>query len=158
MRPDDLLSRYGNDQTRRYFFLREMTFGHDARFSDEGSSTASIMTWPVILASDQPHAEHGHKYFEGKVPARSGDDAGLPEMRAALAAACDDYLKAVECVMRFSQGLEKLWEFVRSLTAISIRNNPWALAKKGETERLASVCVIAGSHACGDLPARSGAH
>ena len=138
VRPADLLSKYGNDQSR-YFFLREMTFGLDAKFSED----AVISRINFDLANDFGNLVNrsfnmAEKFFGGKVPARSADDAGLSELSAGLAAAMDGYYSHIDA-FQFSFGIEKLMEFVRSLNKYIDERKPWALAKEGKNDELASV-------------------
>lgn len=137
VRPDDLVESYGNDQMR-YFFLREMSFGSDARFTED----AIIDRINFDLANDYGNLVNRtvnmtFKYFEGKVPARK-EDEGYEEMKQSLSKSCDAYFKAVE-ECKFSVGIEALWEFIRSLNKYIDEKKPWALAKEEKSDQLASV-------------------
>jgi len=138
VRPADLLSKYGNDQSR-YFFLREMTFGLDAKFSED----AVISRINFDLANDFGNLVNrtfnmAEKFFGGNVPARSTDVAGLTELKTGLSAAMDGYYAHIDA-FQFSFGIEKLMEFVRSLNKYIDERKPWALAKEGKNDELASV-------------------
>jgi methionyl-tRNA synthetase len=138
VRPDDLLAKFGNDQIR-YFFLREMTFGHDAKFSED--AVASRVNYD--LANDFGNLVNrtlnmASKYFEGSIPARGNDDAGLSRLRELVKTAAEGYFADVE-KYQFSFGIEKLMEFIRSLNRYVDEKKPWTLAKEGKTDELASV-------------------
>lgn len=139
VRPKDLVDKYGDDQIR-YFFLREMTFGLDAKFSEE----AVINRINYDLANDFGNLvkrcfNMTEKFFQGKIPAyATGVDAGKDAIRQKVALALDDYLKNT-MAFRFNFGIENLWEFVRFLNKYIDDQKPWALAKDGKNDILAAV-------------------
>jgi methionyl-tRNA synthetase len=138
VRPSDLLSKYGNDQIR-YFFLREMVFGNDAKFSDD----AVVNRINYDLANDLGNLVNrtlnmAQKFFDSKIPAHGADEAGLPAMKEKLAECIKGYYDGVES-FQFSVALEKLMEYVRYLNKYVDENKPWTLAKENKTDILASV-------------------
>jgi methionyl-tRNA synthetase len=78
------------------------------------------------------------KYFEGKIPVRGKDTAGLDTLRASLLTASTGYFSDVE-KFNFSFGIEKLMEYVRGLNRYVDEYKPWTLAKEGNMDTLASV-------------------
>ncbi|MBP7737442.1 MAG: methionine--tRNA ligase [Spirochaetes bacterium] len=137
--PKALADRYGNDQMR-YFFLREMSFGNDAKFSED----VIIDRINFDLANDWGNLVNRTvnmlgKFFNGAMPAF---DPAEPAERGDLAArfkgASADYI-AFARKFQTSAGLEKLWEFIRYLNKYIDTNKPWQLAKDNNTALLSSV-------------------
>lgn len=136
--PQALVSKYGNDQIR-YFLLREMVFGNDAKFNED--VIADRINFD--LANDLGNLVKRtfamtQKYFDGLVPETNTEDAGRAELKSGLQAAADGYIK--NCMeFQTSVGLGKLWEFIRSLNKYIDERKPWTLAKENKTEELAAV-------------------
>ena len=136
--PGALIGKFGNDQIR-YFLLREMVFGNDARFSED----VIVDRINYDLANDLGNLVKRtfnmvEKFFDGNVPVLdASDSAGRETIQADLKKATEAYIKYCGD-FQTSIGIEKLWEFIRSLNKYIDDRKPWALAKDGKNAELAS--------------------
>jgi methionyl-tRNA synthetase len=137
--PAALMQKYGNDQIR-YFLLREMVFGNDAQFNEE----VIINRINFDLANDFGNLvkrtfDMTEKYFNGAIPIFNAQvSADIDLLLSSLKTAQEAYI--TNCmVFQTSVGLEKLWEFIRSLNKYIDDYKPWKLAKEENIILLSSV-------------------
>ncbi|MBS3947618.1 MAG: methionine--tRNA ligase [Dethiobacter sp.] len=136
--PVVLVERYGADAIR-YFLLREIPFGADGNFSEE----ALLQRLNFDLANDLGNLLHRTlamlgKYFQGQVPIpgeEDGQDRELREMALELPARISTLMDQLQ----FSNALAELWRFIGRANKYIDETAPWALAKNGQTVRLATV-------------------
>lgn len=136
--PLDMAKKYGND-TFRFFLLRDMHFGNDASFSEESLA----LRQNAELANDLGNLfsrvlSMVKKYFGGVVPQPAEYTEADMELRDLASNSCKNFQQLFDNV-RFSYGIESLWELVRALNKYVDSSQPWALAKEGDTARLGTV-------------------
>jgi methionyl-tRNA synthetase len=125
VRPDYLIERFGADPLR-YFLLREMTFGQDASFSDEGF----LGRYNADLANGLGNASArvlamARRYFDGKTPPEACEDSTL---RDAAETAVRRYLEAMDGY-EFQRALDAVWELLTAVDGYVNETAPWAIAK-----------------------------
>ncbi len=128
VRPDELVERFGPDALR-YFLLREMTFGLDARFSDE----AFLARYNADLANDLGNtvsrvAALCRQSFGG-TPNELCTDNDI--LRAWSPARADWQAAMEECA--FSRALEALWKFLAQINGFVVSREPWKIRKEEGT-------------------------
>lgn len=139
--PNYLVDKYGCDQIR-YFLLREIPCGKDGNFSEE----LLIKRINSDLANDYGNLVQRvlsmlQKYFNGKVPVLGSfneDDSKLlllPEL------SCKN-IKPLMDDLDFNLALDEIWDIIRKANAYVDFNEPWALNKRNNMERLGTVLYI----------------
>ncbi len=136
--PLEMAKKYGND-TFRFFLLRDMHFGNDASFSEESLA----LRQNAELANDLGNLfsrvlSMVKKYFGGVVPQPAEYTEADMELRELASNSCKNFQQLFDNV-RFSYGIESLWELVRGLNKYVDSSQPWTLAKEGDTARLGTV-------------------
>jgi methionyl-tRNA synthetase len=131
--PASLVERFGVD-AYRYYFLRDVRFGHDGSISMEGM----VQRYNGDLANDWGNLvsrllNMTEKYCEGLVPAapvQADDaDAELLAIAAALPAAYEERMLSLDYV----GALEAAWELIKRANRYIEDSAPWNLAKSDET-------------------------
>lgn len=136
--PEVLVSRYGSDAIR-YFLLREIPFGADGHFSEE----ALIQRLNFDLANDLGNLLNRtlamlNKFFNGVVPSPNNLEAIDEELRA-MAEALPQTMEQLMDQLQFSNALAEVWKFIGRANKYIDETAPWALAKEGRQDRLATV-------------------
>ena len=133
-----LKEKYGNDAFR-YFVLREMVFGLDADFSEEGL----VGRLNADLANDLGNLVSRVTTLivnnaAGKVPAADPQGAAAlpggdgPNLRQAFEKAAAEADRAMS-EFAFHRALAAIWEFVGAVNRYVDTAQPWALAKRPES-------------------------
>ena len=125
VRPDQLVADFGPDALR-YFLLREMAFGQDARFSDE----AFLARYNADLANDLGNtvsrvAALCRQSFGGTPKEMSADNeimAAWGEARVEWQTAMDEWA--------FARALEAVWRFLTQINGYVVAQEPWKIRKK----------------------------
>lgn len=139
--PIGLIEEFGADAIR-YFLLREVPFGQDAKFSRQ----ALIERINADLANDLGNLLHRSlamlgRYFQGEVPA-PGDEAAHGEPDEQLRTLAGETPARVGGAMErleLNQALIELWRLVGRANKYLDETEPWALAREGRRDRLATV-------------------
>ena len=123
--PFPYIERYGLDALR-YYLAREIRFGDDGTFTDEGFH----QRYTSELANDfgnllSRSAKMVERYRDGVVPANPGGDADLAaECDGARDAACAHFAKD-----DITGAVEAAWVWIRRLNRLVEEREPWVLAK-----------------------------
>ncbi len=126
----------------RYFLMREVNFGQDGNFSEEGIETR----FASDLANDLGNLVNRtlsmiDKYCDSKIPAVS--EATLTDADKALQQSATSVAGQLDVLMprlEFSKALEAIMDVVSQANRYIEEQMPWKLSKAGETERLH--CVL----------------
>jgi len=140
--PTEITDVFGSD-AYRFYFLSAIAFGQDGSFSWEDLSAryqAELANGFGNLASRTTAMIE--KYFEGVVPPASDYSEGDREIQQIVADAAASADAAMER-FRPDEAIAAIWTIVDALNGYITDNEPWALAKAGERERLGTVLYTA---------------
>ncbi|MHB8784493.1 MAG: methionine--tRNA ligase subunit beta, partial [Desulfobacteria bacterium] len=136
VRPDEIVKRFGADAFR-YFLLREMSFGHDANYSDE----SFLQRYNSDLANDLGNTlsravKMSDTYFGGKTPF---DTCGANEVKDAALALVPDYLREMDAY-NFQRALDVVWRLLTAINGYIVAKEPWKRFKEeGASDALARI-------------------
>jgi len=153
--PMDMIDRYGVDAFR-YFLIAEMSLGQDASFTEEGF----VRRYNTDLANDLGNALSRvqgmcRRYLQGRLPApadvalETAEDRGVWEEAQAAVRGME---AAVE-TMKLDSGVAGVLKAIRSLNRYLEHQQPWELARRGQTDRIRTVLYVAAEclRVCGGL-------
>jgi methionyl-tRNA synthetase len=138
--PFAISAHYGVDQVR-YFFLREVSFGHDGTYSHD----AIVNRINADLANDlgnlaQRSLSMIGRYAGGALPEPgdfSGDDLALLSAADGLLNRC----RAEMSELALHQMLAAIWQVIAEANRYFAAQEPWAL-RKSDPQRMATVLYV----------------
>jgi methionyl-tRNA synthetase len=142
VRPLDLADIYGLDAFR-YFLLREMVFGLDSEFSEDGliarinadlaNDLGNLVSRSLTMAS---------KYFEGNIPASEKYEDLDITLQNEVLELVESYPGFME-EFGFHKALIAIWDIIGKVNKYIDSTSPWVLAKNDQ-DRLTAVmnCII----------------
>jgi methionyl-tRNA synthetase len=139
--PEPLAEVFGVD-TLRYYLMRDVAFGQDGDFSHANliARLNGELANGIGNLLNRVLASIVQKNLGGRVPApvpstRNAEDDTLEAEAARVAKLAAEHLDAIAP----QRALEAIWELVGAANRYVDRTEPWALAKRGEQERLSQV-------------------
>lgn len=126
---EPLVEAFGTDPVR-YFLLRDMAFGQDASFSDEGF----VDRFNSDLANDLGNTvsrlvKLSRSAYDGKTPPEA---CGSNPVRTVAEKVVADYRQAMED-FAFHRALEALWRILAEVNQYLVSREPWKRIKEGDT-------------------------
>tara|TARA_B100000686_G_scaffold350040_1_gene444866 strand:+ start:552 stop:2411 length:1860 start_codon:yes stop_codon:yes gene_type:complete len=126
--PLDLIKDYGVDSVR-YYLIREMVLGQDASFTME----SFIKRYNSDLANDLGNLVGRittliERHFAGCIPQGVGLEQAEKDLIKSSDELHDVVLKNIS-LMKLSEAVEEIMQFVRSINRYMERSEPWKLAK-----------------------------
>ncbi|MEK6371414.1 MAG: methionine--tRNA ligase [Acidobacteriota bacterium] len=126
VRPYNIIEDFGADALR-YFVMREMVFGQDQNYSDEGL----VARYNADLANDLGNTlsraiKMSESYFGGKTPPVGCADNDL--LRKANEAV-PEYLRAMDD-FAFQRALDAAWKLVVAINGYIVAHEPWKMFKE----------------------------
>ncbi len=139
--PEYLVGRYGSDGTR-YLLLTQFPFGQDGDIQVERFAEK----YNADLANDLGNLvsrilKMVKSYHQGEIPRASGYQSADEEL-IRQATGCADVVWQNIQTTNLNQAIEQIMALVRSANRYVENQAPWALARKDEKERLATVLYV----------------
>ena len=139
--PADLVAAFGLDQVR-FFLMREVSFGQDGSYSAEAIKNRINSDLANNLGNlAQRSLSMVAKNCDGRVPT-PGDFTEADRKILADAAALYEPVRADYDEQVFHRALERIWTVLADTNAYFAEQQPWALRKNGELERMGTVLYV----------------
>ena len=139
--PADLVAAFGLDQVR-FFLMREVSFGQDGSYSAEAIKNRINSDLANNLGNlAQRSLSMVAKNCDGRVPT-PGELTEADRKILADAAALYEPVRADYDEQAFHRALERIWTVLADTNAYFAEQQPWALRKNGELERMGTVLYV----------------
>ncbi len=132
VRPDYLIEKFGADPLR-YFMAREMAFGQDSSFSDQGFLERFNSDLANALGNTASRSlSMAERFLGGEIPSTIPDNA----ISSVALETVELYRKNMSG-LEPNRALEAVWKLLSEINGFIQEAQPWALARKGEEGRAA---------------------